>query len=97
MNQIKTGRKNRQITNHEIFDEFEMLINEIASLKKIVKPLKNKKTYNYKEAAELLHLSLEGLKTRIKRGQIKRISNGGKPMISIEEIERYLKNQNPEY
>ena len=72
------------------------MINEVSDLKKSIKPIRKQKRYNYRDAAEILNISVEGLKTRIKRGQIKRITNGAKPMIAHEEIERYLKSQNPD-
>lgn len=97
MNQINAGRKNKQISYTALYDEFEILINEILDLKKIIRPLRKKKYYSYREAAEILNISIEGLKTRIKRGQIQRISNSGKPMLSALEIERFLKSQNPEF
>ncbi|MBL7921162.1 MAG: hypothetical protein JNJ40_12665 [Bacteroidia bacterium] len=90
-------RINKHVTNYQLYSELEVLINEVSDLKKNLKPIKKQKRYNYKDAAELLCITVEGLKTRVKRGQIQRISNGATPMISHEEIERFLKKQNPDF
>jgi 2-C-methyl-D-erythritol 4-phosphate cytidylyltransferase len=69
---------------------------QIENLKKHIKPQHKQKYYSYKEASELLRISVEGLKTRIKRGQMIRVVNGNRPLINQNEISRWLKTQNPQ-
>lgn len=54
-----------------------------------------KKYFTYKEASEYLGISVEGLKTRIKRGQMFKVANNNRPLIAFSEIERFLNSQNP--
>lgn len=54
-----------------------------------------KKYFTYKEASELLGITVEGLKTRIKRGQMYKVANNNRPLIVFSEIERFLNSQNP--
>ena len=49
----------------------------------------------YREASEYFGITVEGLKSRIKRGQIRRITNNNRPLIPYSEIERFIKSQNP--
>lgn len=67
----------------------------LKNLKKELCIIRTKKYYSYKQAAEILCISVEGLKTRLKRGQMKRVCNGNRPLIAASEIERFLKTQNP--
>ena len=69
---------------------------QIEALKKQLKPSQKQKFYSYKEAAEMLCISVEGLKTRIKRGQMVRITNNNRPLIAHVEIMRFLGDQNPD-
>jgi hypothetical protein len=58
--------------------------------------VKNKKKFlNYKQASEYLGISVDGLKSRIRRGQMFKIANNNRPLIAFSEIERFLKLQNP--
>ena len=70
-------------------------IEKVKSLKREFSPLIKKNYYSYEEAAFILCITIEGLKTRIKRGQMIRTSNNNRPLISHNEIERFLKTQNP--
>jgi hypothetical protein len=56
---------------------------------------RKEKIYSYQEASELMNLSIEGLKSRIKRGQIQRVCNGNRPGISGKEINNYFESLNP--
>jgi hypothetical protein len=67
----------------------------LKALQKELAPLRRKKYYTYKEASEILCISVEGLKTRLKRGEMFKVCNNGRPLISGVEIDRYLKSQNP--
>ena len=87
--------ENTNVTNKQLYTLLLQLKNKVADLKKQIKPIKKQKNYNYKDASEILCITVGGLKTRIKRGKIKRITNDGKPMISHEEIQRFLSSQNP--
>jgi hypothetical protein len=69
---------------------------EIADLKRQLQPIKKQKYYSYKEAAEMLCLTVDGLKTRIKRGQMARVTNNQRPLIAHKEIMRFLEGQNPD-
>jgi hypothetical protein len=97
MKSLREKYVNKHITNYQLYVMMQQLINEIEELKKNLKPIRKQKRYNLKDAAELLCISVGGLKTRIKRGQIRRITNGATPMVSHLEIERFLKQQNPEF
>ncbi len=68
----------------------------LKSLLSKLLPVVRKKYYSYKEAAEILCISVEGLKTRLKRGQMFRVCNNNRPLIEASEIERFLKAQNPD-
>ncbi len=84
------------MTNKQVFDLIANLTNQIEALKKQLKPSQKKKFYSYKEASEMLCISVEGLKTRIKRGQMVRITNNNRPLIAHTEIMRFLSSQNPD-
>lgn len=81
-------------TNKMLLEAIILLTNRVASLEAQIKPLRADKLYSYKEASEMLNLTVEGLKTRIKRGQIKRTPNGNRPGVLASEIKRYLREQN---
>ncbi len=77
--------------------KINQLTEMVESLQKQLIIQKNKKYYSYKEASEILCITVEGLKTRIKRGQMVRITNNNRPLISHVEIERFLNKQNPKF
>ena len=80
----------------ELLARLDRLSEENKQLTALSKPQRKEKYYNYKEAASILCITVEGLKTRIKRGQMRRISNGNRPLIADAEIMRYLHNLNPD-
>lgn len=69
----------------------------LIQLEKNIKPSDKTKYLSYKNAAAALNLTVAGLQTRIKKGLIKRVKNGTRPMIESSEIERMIKIQNPFY
>ena len=85
------------MSNNEVVKLIECLNNQIKALsKQLQKPHQEQKYYSYKDAATMLCITVEGLKTRIKRGQMVRISNNNRPMIAHTEIMRFLASQNPD-
>jgi len=74
----------------------DRLMAQVEALQAQLKPTKKLKYYTYKQAAEMLCITVEGLKTRIKRGQMVRVTNNNRPLIAHTEIERFLKEQNPD-
>ncbi len=75
------------------FDSLEETQKQILA---ILKNSYSKKKYlTYKEASEYLGITVEGLKTRIKRGQMFKVANNNRPLIAFTEIERFLNSQNP--
>jgi len=85
------------ITNEMLYDQIVQLISKVADIERQIKPIKKQKNYNYTDAADILCITVSALKKRVTRGQIQRITNYGTPMIAHEEIERFLKSQNPGY
>lgn len=73
------------------FDSLEKKIDQLASKKQ----KETKKYFTYLEASEYLGITVEGLKTRIKRGQMFKVANNSRPLIAFSEIERFLNSQNP--
>lgn len=93
---LKNGKKSSLDDfnkNNDLLEEKK--IDKAKQLKREFSPLIKKKYYSYEEAAFILCISIEGLKTRIKRGQMIRTSNNNRPLIADNEIERFLKTQNP--
>jgi hypothetical protein len=88
------------MSNNEVVKLIECLNNQIIALSKQLKdlqePPKKQKFYSYKEAAVILRITVDGLKSRIKRGQMVRITNNNRPLIAHAEIMRFLGNQNPD-
>ena len=88
------------MSNNEVVKLIECLNNQIIALSKQLKdlqePQQKQKYYSYKDAAKMLCISVDGLKTRIKRGQMVRITNNNRPMIAHAEVMRFLGSQNPD-
>lgn len=83
--------------NAEIYELISHYSKQIETLKKLVGQSTPKlKFYTYKQASEMLGITVDGLKTRIKRGQMVRICNNNRPLIAHAEIMRFLGNQNPD-
>jgi hypothetical protein len=80
---------------------YKRLLSKIDGLEKKIDQLPSKKQneikkyFTYKEASEYLGITVEGLKTRIKRGQMYKVANNNRPLIAFSEIERFLNSQNP--
>lgn len=74
------------------FNSLEQKIDQLISNKN---QKGTKKYLTYKEASEYLGITVEGLKTRIKRGQMFKVVNNNRPLIAFSEIERFLNSQNP--
>jgi hypothetical protein len=85
------------LKQNKLLIKIEQLTELVVALQKQSIAQKRKKYYSYKEASEILCIKVEGLKTRIKRGQMVRTTNNNRPLISHEEIERFLNNQNPKF
>ncbi len=79
----------------KLMEEIQRLRKQIETLITQTQFQKKQKNYSYQQASELLCISVEGLKSRIKRGQMQRVSNGNRPLIQASEIERFLNKQNP--
>ena len=84
------------MANKELKATIDRLTAENTLLKSLLKPPKKERFYTYKEAAAMLRISVEGLKSRIKRGQMNRICNNNRPLIALSEIMRFLQEQNPD-
>jgi hypothetical protein len=84
------------MSNNELLKRIECLTNLVIALQKQLQPQQKQKYYSYKVAAEMLGISVDGLKTRIKRGQMLRICNNNRPLIAHTEIMRFLASQNPD-
>lgn len=84
------------MSNNEVVKLIECLSKQILVLQKQLQPQQKQKYYSYKDAAARLCITVEGLKTRIKRGQMVRICNNNRPMIAHSEIMRFLASQNPD-
>src|ERR1035437_5043452 len=84
------------MSNKEVVQLIASLSNQIKALQKQLQPQQKRKFYSYKDAAHMLCISVEGLKTRIKRGQMVRITNNNRPLIAHTEIMRFLNEQNPD-
>ncbi len=86
------------MTNRDVVQLIQDMSNQqMDALKKLLPTLLGKKKYyTYREAADMLCISVEGLKTRIKRGQMLRICNNNRPLIAHSEIMRFLDSQNPD-
>jgi len=84
------------MTNKQVIELIANLTNQITELKKQLKPSQKQKFYSYKEAAEMLCITVDGLKSRIKRGQMLRITNNNRPLVAHSEIMRFLGSQNPD-
>ena len=85
------------MSNNEVVKLIECLNNQIKALsKQLQQPQQKQKYYSYKDAATMLCITVDGLKTRIKRGQMLRITNNNRPMIAHSEIMRFLGSQNPD-
>lgn len=85
------------MSNNEVVKLIECLNNQIKALsKQLQPPQKKQKYYSYKDAATMLCITVDGLKTRIKRGQMQRICNNSRPLIAHSEIMRFLGSQNPD-
>jgi hypothetical protein len=74
------------------FNSLEQKIDQLLANKR---QKETKKYYTYAEASEHLGITVEGLKTRIKRGQMFKVANNNRPLIAFSEIERFLNSQNP--
>ena len=85
-----------KMTNKDLLIVITELRKEIVELRKQLNPEKKQKFYSYKEAAEMLRITVDGLKSRIKRGQMLRVTNNHKPLIAHTEIMRFLESQNPD-
>lgn len=70
------------------------LMKKVERLEAHIKPYKADKLLTYDQAAKVLNLTTEGLKSRVKRGQIDKTMNGNKSGVLASEITRYLKQQN---
>jgi hypothetical protein len=86
---------NQMPNDKKVLERLSSFEHKIDLLAKAIQPIRAKKYYSYAEASELLCISVEGLKTRIKRGQMNRICNNSRPLIAQTEIERFLNAQNP--
>ena len=85
------------MSNAEIYELISHYSKQIESLKKLVGQSTPKlKFYSYKQASEILGTTVDGLKSRIKRGQMVRICNNNRPLIAHSEIMRFLSSQNPD-
>lgn len=85
------------MSNAEIYELISHYSKQIESLKKMVGQSTTKlKFYSYKQASEMLGITVDGLKSRIKRGQMVRICNNNRPLIAHSEIMRFLASQNPD-
>lgn len=85
------------MTNKQVIELIANLTNQITELKKQLKPAAQKqKFYSYQEAAQMLCITVDGLKSRIKRRQMVRITNNNRPLIAHSEIMRFLGDQNPD-
>jgi hypothetical protein len=67
----------------------------IATITKQQKLSKLEQFYTYKEASQHLGITVEGLKSRIKRGQMNRVTNNNRPLIAHSELQRFINSQNP--
>lgn len=81
--------------NKKLLSYLNCLEQKIDLLLSNKKQKETKKYLTYKEASELLGITVEGLKTRIKRGQMYKVANNNRPLIAFSEIERFLNSQNP--
>jgi len=92
---MNVKHKQSDIHTRDLIRLIEKLTAEIVLLRANLKPPINQKYYSYKQASEMLCISVEGLRTRIRRGQMNRVSNNNRPLIEHKEIMRFLKEQNP--
>lgn len=85
--------------NKAMFELIVSLKEEIILLKKQGnKGFTQKKIfYNYAEVAELLCISVEGVRTKVKRGTLERICSDNTPLITRESLNNYLRSQNPNF
>ena len=81
----------------KLMEEIQRLTKQIETLITQTQSQKKQKNYSYQQASEMLCISVEGLKSRIKRGQMQRICNGNRPLIQASEIDRFLNKQNPTF
>lgn len=85
------------MSNAEIYELISHYNKQIEALKKLVgQSTPKQKFYTYKQASEMLGITVDGLKSRIKRGQMVRICNNNRPLIAHTEIMRFLASQNPD-
>ena len=85
------------MSKNEVYQLISFYNKQFEALTKLVKSSQTKqKFYSYKVASEMLGISVDGLKTRIKRGQMVRICNNNRPLIAHSEIMRFLNSQNPD-
>jgi hypothetical protein len=86
------------MSNNEVYQLISFYNQQIEALTKLVKSSSQpkQKFYSYKQASEMLGITVDGLKSRIKRGQMQRICNNNRPLIAHAEIMRFLGDQNPD-
>jgi len=73
---------------------------EVMQLKKQISKSNNtnkKLFYNYVEVSEILCISVEGVRSKVKRGSLQRTCNDNTPLISRESLNSYFKKQNPNF
>lgn len=88
------------ITNKILYEIIAGLKAEVVALRNQVKKSNNislQLFFNYEEVAQILRVTPEAVKTKVKRGALIRTCSDNTPLISRAELERYFKSQNPDF
>lgn len=88
------------ITNQMLFELLTKANSEVVLLKKQLQKstTNNKKLfYSYSEVAQILCISVEGVRSKVRRGELLRTCNNNTPLIYKDSLNSYFKSQNPDY
>lgn len=94
--------KGNNITNKMLYELIASLNAEVISLKQQLKKSSSNNThsklfYSYAEVAQILCISVEGVRSKVRRNELERTCNNNTPLISRESLNNYFKKQNPNY